>query len=130
MAYAQTAYARTVYGNLSGGSSPAPAPTPSGRMLKADAAHLVASITPDETKDYALDWSAVIGSDSILSSAWTISPSTARIPGSYFSSQKTTVILTGGIVGHVYRVRNTIITASGNHYSKTVRLLVIANENF
>ncbi len=87
--------------------------------------------TPDEIKDYSLDWSKDIGSDTIpnnASSTWSVSPSSAAISASSINNGTlTSVWITGGVVGQVYHVKNCIVTAAGRELTKVFRLLVVAN---
>jgi hypothetical protein len=87
--------------------------------------------TPDEVKDYSLDWSKDIGSDTIpnnASSTWFVSPSSASVTATSINNGTlATVWISGGVVGQVYQVKNCIVTAAGRELTKVFRLLVVAN---
>lgn len=93
---------------------------------------MIGTKTPDETKDYSLDWSKDIAGDVISNSSdstWTVSPSDASIAQSSLASNGTltTVWLSGGTAGQIYQVKNLIVTAAGRSLTKVFRLLVVAN---
>ena len=95
---------------------------------------MIGTKTPDETKDYSLDWSKDIGTDIIAASAnsvWAVSPVGVTISQSLLASSGTltTVWVSGGVAGQVYLVKNTITTTSGRTLTKLFRLLV-ENSNF
>ena len=70
---------------------------------------------PDATVDYAIDWSAWLGSDTLLSSTWVVPSGLTQpvSPAASFTSTVTTVWLTGGTLGQSYTVTNRITTAAG-----------------
>ncbi|MEI6730376.1 MAG: hypothetical protein WCL30_03870 [Pseudomonadota bacterium] len=93
---------------------------------------MIGTKIPSEIKDYSLDWSKDIGNDVIVNnsnSVWTVSPADMTITQGTLASNSTltTVWLSGGSVGTVYYVRNTIITTSGRNLSKVFRVLVVDN---
>jgi hypothetical protein len=92
---------------------------------------MIGTKTPDEIKDYSLDWSKDIGTDIIASggSTWNISPASATLTQSSVatSGTLTTVWISGGVLGQVYEVKNLIVTTGGRDLSKTFRLLVETN---
>lgn len=85
--------------------------------------------TPEEIKDYSIDWSKDLTTDTITSSAWSVAPSDASISSSTIaaSGTLTTVWLAGGTANQVYVVRNVVNTAGGRELEKSFRLLVTAN---
>jgi hypothetical protein len=83
-----------------------------------------ASKTPQETKDYSLDWSADLAADTIATSAWTISPGDPTVAQASATTTLATVWISGGIVGNTYDVTNSIVTAGGRTLTKTFRLYV------
>jgi hypothetical protein len=96
--------------------------------------------TPDEIKDFSLDWYPDIGSDVVPLSAqstWTIIPAGPLVTQSNIGispsnsnallGSLTTVWISGGVIGQVYQVKNSIITTSGRNLTKVMRLLVEAN---
>lgn len=95
---------------------------------------MIGTKTPDENKDYSLDWSKDIATDIIASSVnsvWSVSPQGVSITQSSLASNGslTTVWLAGGVTGQVYMVKNVITTTSGRILTKVFRLLVVA-DNF
>jgi hypothetical protein len=90
---------------------------------------MIGTKAPEETKDFSLDWSKDIGTDTIATSTWTVSPSSAGISASSIASNATltTIWIAGGIAGQIYIARNIVVTANGRSMEKTLRLLVSAN---
>jgi hypothetical protein len=92
--------------------------------------------TPDETKDFSLDWFKDIATDVIPSSGnstWSISPAGPTITASSIGTSPsqgalagtlTTVWISGGVVGQVYQVQNKIVTTASRTLTKVARLLV------
>lgn len=94
---------------------------------------MIGTKTPDEVKDYSLDWSKDIGSDIITSTAnstWSVSPAGVTVTQATLAANGTltTVWLSGGTAGQVYLVKNKITTTAGRSLSKTFRLLVMASD--
>jgi hypothetical protein len=95
---------------------------------------MIGTKTPDEVKDYSLDWSKDLGTDTVANtsySVWTVSPSDVNVTQSSIATNGTvaTVWLSGGTAGQVYHVKNTITTVAGRGLTKVFRLLVV-NNNF
>jgi hypothetical protein len=80
--------------------------------------------TPGEDIDYAFDWSQVIASDPIVTSAWSVSPGDAHIGSATATSTITNLFVSGGIAELVYVVTNTIVTASGLELEASFKLVV------
>lgn len=90
------------------------------------------SKTSDEIKSFSIDWSKDLAGDTIASSGnstWTVSPTGVTIAASSINGSGTlsTVVLSGGMVGQVYDVKNFIITSAGRDLTKVVRVLIVAN---
>ena len=93
---------------------------------------MIGTKTPDEVKDYSLDWSKDISTDIISISAnsvWSVFPSGVSINSSSLAGNGTlvTVWLAGGVVGQVYQVKNQITTTSGRNLTKIFRVLVVGS---
>lgn len=64
--------------------------------------------------EHTEDWSTFLGTDTIVSSSWTISPAGPDItsaPDTHTASAAT-VWIAGAAFGKVYELRNTIVTAA------------------
>jgi hypothetical protein len=89
------------------------------------------SKTPDESKDFTIDWSKDLAGDTIPAgnSAWAVSPSGPSVVQSSVASGgfQTTIRLSGGSNGQVYLIRNLVMTAGGRDLTKTFRLLVVGS---
>lgn len=67
---------------------------------------------PAAVIDYAVDWSAgyLVGQD-VAQSLWAVAPAEAGgviVEAATQTAGKTVATLSGGIVGHVYRITNTV----------------------
>jgi hypothetical protein len=81
----------------------------------------------DEVKDYTLDWSDELVSDTISTSAWTISPTSSPplVEDSETNDTTTTTIwLSGGMIGEDYTLENTIVTTGGRTCVATIEVRV------
>ena len=88
---------------------------------------VVATKAPAENKDYALDWSADLGTDTIASSQFSISPTGGTsVTQTGNTNTQTTVWITGGVAGTFYDVTNTVTTTAGRVLTKTFKLQVVA----
>lgn len=77
---------------------------------------------PQDVLDFKIDWSQLVGADTIVSSVW-------EVPEVFVASQEsingavTVVWLSGGAVG-TYKIKNTITTSAGRVYDRSVVLPV------
>lgn len=79
---------------------------------------------PNEVKDYGLDWSALLGDDTITTSAWSVDDAGLTIGTTSNTTTATTVWVSSGSPGVTYSLLNRIITAGGRTYDQTVKLKV------
>ena len=80
---------------------------------------------PAETLDYDIDWSLRLNGDSILTSEWSIPPGVSlTILSNLFNPTMTKVFLSGGVLGQVYTLSNTIITVNGDTMVESVQILM------
>ncbi|WP_042776620.1 hypothetical protein [Sinorhizobium fredii] len=80
---------------------------------------------PNEVKDYSLDWSDLLGADTISSSTWTVSEGSGLVvDSSSNTTTATTVWLSAGTDVTNYSLLNRVVTAGGRTYDQTVRLKV------
>lgn len=66
----------------------------------------------DEVLDFSIDWSQWLGSDTIVSSTWTV-PSGLTKDSTTNDTTSATVVVSGGTDGVTYNLVNRIITANG-----------------
>jgi hypothetical protein len=64
---------------------------------------------PNAILDYAIDWSAWLGTDTIASSTWTVPTGITKVSDTN-TTTKTTIWLSGGTAGQVYTLTNRIVT--------------------
>lgn len=76
---------------------------------------------PDATLDYAKDWALWLGTDTIVSSAWSI-PSPMSLVSQSNTSTVATVWVSGGVAGVYYTLRNRITTAGGRTDDRSIVL--------
>jgi len=78
---------------------------------------------PDAVLDYSVDWTAWLDTDTISSSGWS-SPEGLTVVDTTFVATSATVWLSGGTVGHRYRITNHIVTAAGRENDRTISIRV------
>lgn len=83
---------------------------------------------PDAILDYAIDWGAeYLNNDVIDQSSWTVEPveaGGASVVASQFDFRTATVQAGGGIAGHLYRLTNRVVLASGREDRRSIVLRV------
>lgn len=83
---------------------------------------------PEAILDYAIDWAAdYLDTDAIVESNWSITPEEPggiELMGSQFEPGFAAVKAAGGIAGHLYRLTNHVILASGREDSRSIILRV------
>lgn len=84
--------------------------------------------TPTELLDRTIDWSTRgLGTDTISTSAWTVTPTGPTMNNLSNDATTTTMWLTGGVAGTVYKITNTIVTTGGRTMQETISFLCLAN---
>lgn len=80
---------------------------------------------PDAKLDYAVNWAAWLGDDTIASSDWVVPAPLVleETPAPSYNDTATTAWISGGEVGARYRVVNRIVTAAGRVDDRTVTLV-------
>jgi hypothetical protein len=78
---------------------------------------------PDEILDYAIDWTARLGGDTVAQSQW-IMPTGLTKDSDSKSPTMTIIWLSGGTLNKTYDVLNRVITTGGRTFDQTVRLKV------
>lgn len=76
---------------------------------------------PADVADYQIDWSALLGTDTIASSTWTATGFT--INSNSFTDTTATVWLAGGAAG-VQSITNRITTAGGRTFERSATMTV------
>jgi hypothetical protein len=79
---------------------------------------------PSAKKDYMLDWSAWLGSDTITTSTWTVLPTGITKDSDSKTATTTTVWLSGGVIDAEYRITNLIETVGGRKESRGFTVLM------
>ena len=81
---------------------------------------------PNEVLPYRFDWSLVLGEgETITSSTWTVGEGLTEGAASA-DDTTTTITLSGGTLGTLYAVANTIVTSAGLTHERSVRLSIAA----
>jgi len=81
----------------------------------------------DGVLDYQLDWSDwLTGFETIASSVWTTTPG-ITIDSQLNTNATAVIIVSGGVQGTVYSLRNVIVTTGGRTDSRTLTIRVVAN---
>ena len=83
---------------------------------------------PQAILDYSVDWGAeYLGEDQLSQSEWSVSPDETdgiAVVGSDFDATVSTVKVSGGAPGRVYRVINEVVLSSGRVDSRSIVLRV------
>jgi hypothetical protein len=77
------------------------------------------------TSSYQFDWTAWLAGDTISTSAWAPLPSDLTVVSSSNTTTTASIVLSGGIAGRTYRMRNRITTAAGLIEDQTAELVII-----
>ena len=81
---------------------------------------------PEATLDYSIDWGAqYLSDDCLVDSKWRVEPQEAgglTVMGSQFDAKVATAQVAGGLLGHVYRLSNHVVTLSGHEDRRSVTL--------
>lgn len=81
---------------------------------------------PSEIVDYAHDWSADLGEDTIVSSVWeAVQAAGTALQAASTAGARTRIVLTGGIDGQIAMWLNRITTAGGNVLEQAFRLRIV-----
>lgn len=81
----------------------------------------------DSSIDHGIDWSAHLAGQTILASAWSVEPVEAgglTIEASAFEAVRTSVRVSGGVVGRVYRLTNRVTLSDGQVEDRSVTFRV------
>lgn len=78
---------------------------------------------PDAIADYTIDWSAVLGADTIATSTWTADSGITIVSDSH-GTQTALVRLSGGTLQESYSVRNRIVTAGAQQFENTITVTI------
>ncbi len=83
---------------------------------------------PGASLDYTIDWGAgYLGSATVTSSSWTVLPVEIGgivIAGDAHSATRTSVTLSGGISGHLYRIGNQVVMSDGSADERSITVRV------
>jgi uncharacterized phage protein (predicted DNA packaging) len=83
---------------------------------------------PDEIIDYAVDWSARLGIDTITSSAWILQPGITEDSSSN-TTTTTTIWLSGGTAGITYAIVNRVETLAGRTFEEAISIRITPTVN-
>jgi hypothetical protein len=79
---------------------------------------------PTSSVDYMVDWASnYLSGDVILESSWSVVPvetGGVTIDGTLFDASSSTVRVSGGCAGKVYRLLNQVATSSGREDSRSI----------
>lgn len=83
---------------------------------------------PQSRVDYAISWAeGYLDGQAIAASAWAVSPAEAggiAVDEANFDAGRAAATLSGGIVGHVYRVSNRVTLSDGRFDERAILLRV------
>lgn len=79
---------------------------------------------PEAVLDYAVDWSAWLGTDTISTVTWTV-PTGLVLASQANTTTVATAWISGGVAGTVYTVECKIVTAAGRTDERSFVLRVV-----
>ncbi|SEI85545.1 hypothetical protein SAMN05518849_1011122 [Sphingobium sp. AP50] len=82
---------------------------------------------PDARIDHGVDWSAYLAGQSLVASGWTVAPVETGglvVEASAFEAQRSSARLSGGVIGHVYRLTNRVTLSDGQVDERTLTIRV------
>ena len=83
---------------------------------------------PDATLDYAVDWGTdYLSGEALATSDWLVEPAEPGgvvIASSEFDLLVASVVVGGGVTGHIYRLTNHVTTTDGRDDSRSIMLRV------
>jgi hypothetical protein len=80
---------------------------------------------PDEIRDYGVDWTPqLLSGVTITTSVWSVASGTVVIQAQSHTETNTTVRLTGGKLGEICNLLNTVTLSDGESYEQTCQLAV------
>ena len=79
-------------------------------------------IDPNETLNYTFNWADALGSATISSSTWVITPTGPTLSNSANTSTTATIYVSGCTQGKIYSLSNRITTNGGVIEEKTITL--------
>ena len=77
-------------------------------------------VDPDSKADFSFDWTDFLGSDTISTSAWAVSPTGPTLSGGSKTNSSTTIFIEGCTFGKLYRLTNSIVTALGREPDRSI----------
>lgn len=78
---------------------------------------------PDEVADYEIVWTERLDGDTIASSTWILPPGLTKDSDSHVGDT-TTIWLSGGVDGAVYKLVNRVVTVGGRTFEEKVQIAV------
>lgn len=79
---------------------------------------------PDATLDYSVDWEVWLAGDTIATSQWTVPAGLTKASESN-TTTKATAWISGGTVGQVYSIKNSILTVGGRVNNQSLEITVV-----
>lgn len=91
--------------------------------------NFAANHDPQSTLDYTIDWASLLDvtspQDTISTSNWRVEGDSSMTVGSTGQDgTKTSAFVSGGTVGEIAKLINTVTTAGGRTYERTIYLTV------
>lgn len=93
------------------------------RRYDAERVMIGAEKDPDEVLDYEIDWTNLLGSDTVLTSQWSLSPDITGAAASN-TANTTTIWVSGGTASDNFLAINRVTTADGRVFERTLQIPV------
>ncbi|EQB06343.1 archaellum component FlaG (FlaF/FlaG flagellin family) [Sphingobium wenxiniae] len=82
---------------------------------------------PQARIDHEIDWSAYLAGQHVIASAWHVGPGEAggiAVEADAFEERRTSVRLSGGVVGRLYCVTNRVTLSDGQEDERSIHVRV------
>lgn len=86
---------------------------------------LTQPLDPTEVRDYALDWTPQLGSNTISNGVWSVVSGGVTIVAQSFTSTGVIMRLTGGTANTVALLKSTVTLSDGESYEQVCQVSVI-----
>lgn len=77
---------------------------------------------PQETLDHSLDWSDFLGTDTIATSTWSVSPTGPTLSNAANTTTTATVFMSGVSLRAIYALSNKIVTTAGRTAERSLTI--------
>lgn len=80
--------------------------------------------SPGEVELFGVDWADRLGSATLLTSSWSVAAGVTQV-STGFTATQTSIKLSGGTLGSVYRITNQVTTSDGETLEYSIDIEII-----